>query len=89
MRDIQRQLTAIERRRRWKVCLRVVGVMLLAVGVALLPFPHLGFAKRDLSGFSAIADTGEFVAWALVCIAGGSLAFVASFAVGGDSSIGE
>jgi L-asparagine transporter-like permease len=84
MRGIQRQLTAIQRRRRWKICLRVAGIMLVAVGVVLLPFPHLGFAKRDLSGFSAIADTGEFAASALVCIVTGSLIVVASFLIRGD-----
>jgi hypothetical protein len=84
MRRIQQQLTAIERRRRWKIWLRVGGVTVVSVGLMLLPVPHLGFAKRDLSGFSAIADAGEFTAWALGFIVTGSLAFVASFFIRGD-----
>jgi hypothetical protein len=84
MRRIQRQLTAIERRRRWKIGLRVAGVALISVGVMLLPFPHFGFAKRDLSRFSAIADAGEFTAWALGFIVTGGLAFVGSFLIRGD-----
>ena len=58
--------------------------MLLSVGVTLSPFPHLGFAKRDLSGFSAIADSGEYVAWGFGCLVIGSVAFVASFLIRGD-----
>jgi hypothetical protein len=84
MRRIQRQLTAIDRRRRWKTALRVGGVALFSIGVVFLPVPHLGFAKRDLSGFSAIADSGEFTAWALCCIVTGSLVFVASCFIQGD-----
>jgi hypothetical protein len=85
MRRIQRQLTAIERRRRWKTGLRAGGVSVVSVGIILLPrFRHLGFAKRDLSGFSAIADTGEFTAWALGCIVAGSLVFIASFFIPGN-----
>ena len=55
-----------------------------SVGLLLLPAPHFGLTKRDLSGFSAIADSGEFTAWAIGCIVTGTLVFVASFFIEGD-----
>ena len=83
MGDLDRQLTAIEHRRRWKTGLRVVGLALAGVGVVLLPKARHGieFTKRDLSAFYAIVDAGEFVGWGFACIAAGTLAFVVSFLI--------
>lgn len=84
MGDLQRQLSAIERRARWKTALRVGGVILVGVGVIFLPATHQVFSERGLSVFSDVADTGALAGWGVACIAAGVLAVVVSVLIPGD-----
>jgi hypothetical protein len=78
-------LDAIDRRRRWKLGMQGGGILFIVLGVVLLPIPRqVGFLKRDLSFFSAIADSGMFVSWGFWCILVGLLALVASSLIRAD-----
>ena len=84
MTRVQRALTAIERRRKLKLALRVGGVLVGGLGVLLLPGNIHVLTRSGVSAFKTIVDLGAFAWWGLACIAAGLLAAGASFLIRDD-----
>jgi hypothetical protein len=86
MTDPYAQLNANERRRRWGWALRIVGIVILFIGLGLLPHPRGVWTKRNLSAFAAVADRRAFVREGVALAALGVLAVAGSFLISTDTS---
>jgi len=69
---------------RLKHVLRLGGVVVAVIGLMCLPIGFRVSPKRDLSLFNNLADTGAFIATALVLIPVGLITIVLSYILPGE-----
>ena len=69
---------------RFKTSLRIVGIMIAAIGLMFLPSRNFVFDKGDLSTFHNWADVGVFVYMGFGLIAVGLVLIALSFVIRGN-----